>query len=161
MPATHRPPPQVLHQARVNVEAEFDLCVEESRLADKLQDLEVMCEEQGVHDDGRGREQCGEEGGGGEAGSGGQQPPQAAAAAAPAHVLRQLQHQALQQENEVLRGQLEAEQERLRGLDQQLAALRAQAAAQQEALAKPGEVLQRVHEASRLWSNRVEPTPVF
>eukprot|EP00887_Chlorella_sp_A99_P007933 scaffold12.g7933.t1 len=128
---------EALHQARANSEAEFDACLEESRLADKLQDLEVMCEEQGVGD-------------GGEAAAGGG----AGAAPAPDDVLRALRHRALLRENEELAAQLEAQRQRLAELDAQLATLRQAAGAQREALARPVEALARVHEAGRLWSNR-------
>jgi len=46
----HSPALQVLHQARIFIDREFDeICVEKN-MADKLQSLEVMCAEQGFGD---------------------------------------------------------------------------------------------------------------
>ena len=41
---------QALHHTRVNIEADFGELCEEHELREKLHNLEVMCEEQGIAD---------------------------------------------------------------------------------------------------------------
>lgn len=135
---------QALHHARINIEAEFDACLEESRLPDRLQDLEVLCEEQGMLADGQGTAAAGSI---------------VVSTSAPEAVFRALRHKAIKAENERLQAALEAEQAKLAELDARLAALGSEAEAAAEAVQRPVEVLARVHEASRQWCNRVEIAP--
>jgi hypothetical protein len=46
---------QCLHQARVFIDREFEEICEESRIADKLQTLDVLCAEQGFEGSGDAR----------------------------------------------------------------------------------------------------------
>ncbi|EFN55687.1 hypothetical protein CHLNCDRAFT_57859 [Chlorella variabilis] len=127
---------QALHHTRVNIEADFGELCEEHELRDKLNTLEVMCEEQGIGD--------------GDAAEGARQP-----ALGPTNAIRLSLLRAKQQELESLRGvlaEVEAHNARLQG---QMAERRRQA---QELIAKTQPIaaqLDVMHLSSKAWANRV------
>ncbi|KAL4858237.1 hypothetical protein ACK3TF_001720 [Chlorella vulgaris] len=132
---------QALHHTRVNIEADFGELCEEHGLRDKLNTLEVMCEEQGIGD--------------GDAAEGARQP-----ALGPTNAIRLSLLRAKQQELECLRDVLADVQAKNAALQGQMAERQQQA---QELIAKAqpiGTQLDTMHLSSKAWANRVATDPV-